>query len=814
MQFDDRARDAQSKQLQREVSEPIGDRLGLHAEYCRPKQSRDAPIGIATRKHAELAERIAPDLIAACATYRGLRLWLQFAKFAWSARSLSTPAVSAIVNYPDPETGQTALHAICSQTGSHVSRYLSRLLAYGADPRLQDQQGNTPMHLALKNRLPSADISQLTNLLLKHGGSAVQPNKLGQSALDLSLARGKVDLFERLVTATGSRPIGAEQQRVIAQQLIKTIKGLANEDHDAASLFFDLLISHRTLIGEDALKMTVVAALSATGRHPPTLFTGQLVNAGIELTYQGDDLERLLVDRAARDVNGAVMQKLVLQSAWRVEPPKWWHELIHSALDGQLPRDAALLVVGSEIERRSTFDPSVADRLRSVDAGRLVGEKSLARFYQYGAQFEQMLDIARIEQAPRNKTLTIADEILPRILPNLLHSYPNGVIDSAIEKISKGPPDNRRRGLIEGDLMALLNHPARNWAGSDAGVAAIVRALRRGGGFSRTQTPSWQVIDCWAQVGTLAHSFTKWRFDSIRTIQPGESNARSLLERYGFESRAGRATDDTGADNGGGFGVGFVLPAGKRQIRYQVFDVKGAVNFAQVDPNTRVEFRRGYLLIDSHEHGSLVIRNSSTVFGRAGLGHAAYWRAAKNKPLDLDALNADRINRQFQAVSSAEFARDKDAVHHALGCLRELHAVIEDYSAWKFDTREASAWMGLSEGSSKQLVGGHLSNGFAQLVGVLDSLHQKQQQIVSGVVPALAFVPSRATPWGRSEFKVERQGSQRELPVDDSTLPILKRLANHEPVTDQELQRSGIRSFFQQAGFDTQGELIMVAPAT
>lgn len=104
----------------------------------------------------------------------------------------------------------------------------------------------------------------------------------------------------------------------------------------------------------------------------------------------------------------------------------------------------------------------------------------------------------------------------------------------------------------------------------------------------------------WARIGTLGLSFTRWQYDAMKRWRGmGPSEKPPLLAASGMFS---------------------ATPARKSDARYHG-------GFVHNDPATglSVELRRAYIVISKPDLGTLVIRNSSPLFGRDLFAEPAYF---------------------------------------------------------------------------------------------------------------------------------------------------------------------------------------------
>lgn len=186
------------------------------------------------------------------------------------------------------------------------------------------------------------------------------------------------------------------------------------------------------------------------------------------------------------------------------------------------------------------------------------------------------------------------------------------------------------------------------------------------------------VLNNWAKIGTLGLSFTKWQYDAMaRWKGMGPSQKPSLLEQSGrFKAIPPRENDKT----------------------YH----RGFVNY---DPNTQlsIEFRRAYIVISKPGLGTLVIRNSSPVFGRDLLEEPAYYHPDKTYTQGENLFNPDTDLKDpdFQGVFSKRMHITRDAQlenHEKIDALlNALDESMEPYIAWKCGFKDGKPPEGFKE---------------------------------------------------------------------------------------------------------------------
>lgn len=125
------------------------------------------------------------------------------------------------------------------------------------------------------------------------------------------------------------------------------------------------------------------------------------------------------------------------------------------------------------------------------------------------------------------------------------------------------------------------------------------------------------VLNTWAKVGTQGLSFPKWQFDSMtRWKGQGPMQQSSLFEQSGLFKK---------------------VPPRENDAKYHG-------GFLHYDPATgvSVELRRAYIVISKPGLGTLVIRNSSQLFGRNLLPEPAYYSPEKLYTDETNLFNPDK----------------------------------------------------------------------------------------------------------------------------------------------------------------------------
>jgi len=412
------------------------------------------------------------------------------------------------------------------------------------------------------------------------------------------------------------------------------------------------------------------------------------------------------------------------------------------------------------------------------------------------------------------------DDPFTRLLPQLLFSLPPGAVDSLLHSIGMGVELGwHRRGdhshPNEAELLALLNHPQDPQRKSVGTLTDVISSIPGWMHYGIRVTGS--VVNNWADIGLLTFSFPRWKYDAQRlsySIGAGDVKVGvpSLFEQYEGFRRFDSNTDSRGFS----FGPGFELQPGKVRSRW-VTNYQGGREQGKFDPATEIVFYRGALVASHPRHGTIVVRNSSAEFGRDLLPHPCMFLERPKRgeeALDIRALTPQSVEQQFRSFFDPHLYRHRQSPQsHMQFLLSHLRAVCEDYAAWKFDTRRETAWSQSEFGTLQ--TGGHFSLGLKAVVGYLEGCSDAQKHHGDGQravdLPELAFVHPDLLPWGQFEFTEPSGAKASRLKVTQPVLQILKKLIDAR-ATDAELQATGVRSFLQEAGLNTQGELVLLKP--
>jgi hypothetical protein len=244
-----------------------------------------------------------------------------------------------------------------------------------------------------------------------------------------------------------------------------------------------------------------------------------------------------------------------------------------------------------------------------------------------------------------------------------------------------------------------------------------------------------------------------------------------------------------------------------------------------------------YILASHPGLGTLLIRNSSPLFGRDTFPHFAYWGptpvSRRYPPLDL--LHPEHMiaSGRLRPVLSAE---GKDYRTISLGLIQSksvtqlvngVIAVKDGLRRWKFDTDADSAWDSDPQTGERYPSGAgmHLSEGFPALVQHLVERYrfidaaESSGYDVAEQLPDLAFYHPYLPAWHPHTYTLTPvpngpETTRSQLTLSREVLDGLKKLA------DRNLRRSDVATLerlgvmqFLMAGAQAQAELVMVPPA-
>jgi hypothetical protein len=182
-------------------------------------------------------------------------------------------------------------------------------------------------------------------------------------------------------------------------------------------------------------------------------------------------------------------------------------------------------------------------------------------------------------------------------------------------------------------------------------------------GVDSVRTINSEAMNNWSRAATLGLSYPKWQYDTMRRWKGmGPQEQPSLFQASGlFQPLPARASDTT-------FHGGYFLK----------------------DPKTNlaIEFRRAYMAISHPKNGTLIIRNSSPVFGRDLLPELAYFHPKTSFGTPEDLIDIETLERQgFHSVLDRDLHQtpQMQEQHHTqiAGLLEMFDTAMEPYIQWK-----------------------------------------------------------------------------------------------------------------------------------
>ncbi|MBY0404025.1 MAG: ankyrin repeat domain-containing protein [Cyanobacteria bacterium] len=360
-----------------------------------------------------------------------------------------------------------------------------------------------------------------------------------------------------------------------------------------------------------------------------------------------------------------------------------------------------------------------------------------------------------------------------RLTPFLM-GYPfNHSLEAIFKKIEHQFdhfPGTRGYHPNEAELMLLAKHPDLH-SGDRSKISTVTTALTSLTRFIDTQTPLTEVaFKAWGDIGLLTHSFRFWRYDT-------QGGPKSLFAKFGFK----------------------LFPTNR------IHDDKYGKGFWYKDPDSKIlfEFRRGYLVATHPEEGTLVIRNSSQVFGRDLLKHPAYFLPNPMSLRELETFDPQKLPEDAHILNRDLYTQGtKKDVRNDLkiaALTNGFLALKENYRRYKLDTKAFEGY-----GNEKHFTG-HLSPGLKEMVAVLNTW-----KLEGKALPDLAFV--------HPEFPIGEGYAYGEDTNGEKVQRFLLTASHLKELTDfvsggwtvSKYPDSNWIKFLKQAGVENRGELVML----
>lgn len=558
------------------------------------------------------------------------------------------PAINLLLKYGASLSGTSAFEAVVTE--QQLTQRAHRFLAYGQDPNeLTSDQKNSLLFYAAQKGNP-----KLIRPLLAAGADPMGRDDRGWTLLhwaayynDLSLARQCLTLGLQAndnQSKDHSTPLLVAASHGSPEFMALLLEHGA--DPMAVDIFGNTLL-HYAVTSQDlkCLEKALERGVDPfqKNKHEETPLKKSI------LRYREKSLARLL--KLYREKNQPLEQNL-----------------ISTAIQSQnLPGLKVLLEAGLSPNKPDTEGhlPLSKVFLESIAFGLRIN--LIETLKHFGA------DPARLP--PDDQLLTALHLQNPQMLINVFLKNQNTLRHTTLNKLfeiidAEGTLETWKSFVPE--LLAIVDHlppSARTSEMLNDASEAITRTYSYL--YDNQEGPSVRKLERislqnWGQLGTLGLSFSRWRFDAMtRWKGLGPQEEPSLLEASGlFTPSPPRLHDGT----------------------YQR-------SFTHTNPETGlcIELRRAYISISQPELGTLVIRNSSQVFGRDLLEEPAYYRPDKTYTGGDDLVNPKELNffGGFESVLSKQ-------LHQTLKQQKEVHAKIEAlilafektmdrYVAWKCD---------------------------------------------------------------------------------------------------------------------------------
>lgn len=280
-----------------------------------------------------------------------------------------------------------------------------------------------------------------------------------------------------------------------------------------------------------------------------------------------------------------------------------------------------------------------------------------------------------------------------------------------------------------------------------------------------------QTVMNWAKIGFLAHAFRFWKLDS----QGGKD---SLFGKFGFKPMAKRSTDEK-------YHGGYTITKANNKA-------------LTLKDGTLIEFRRGYLLVSHPGQGTLVIRNSSYVFGRDKMPHVAYYSETAMTEADLTTLDPANDYR-FKNILTSNLYVSSQFPATLKFLLGELMALKSDYRKWKFDSEAFN--------EAGQFVGDRTA-GMKQIVSMLEeALAQHQLGLTDKPLPSLVMTSPNMPVYEPFSYKDSKGVKKKQYEITEARLQEIKDSANGQWSAAKYPNSEWLK--FVQAGVDNDAELIL-----
>jgi ankyrin repeat protein len=522
--------------------------------------------------------------------------------------------------------------------------------------------------------------------------------------------------------------------------------------------------------------------------------------AGILLKWGADPLAKSgdgksLFDRAVscRDIPGMMMWAEYETNPFARATPVVQQIGLY---DDQIQEQKAELIRFGKI-RAQLSGPAEQEMIAYASSGSPESEERRSREYLHAYQVATTPGMWH----QKNEELL---KIIPRIL---LSEKPTGLTEliASVERLFDHNEDVRGFHPFESELMALVAHPSRNQERLEL-VRTTVLALTSINRFLNTNIFSVpaSTVSLWGRIGVLGLSFRRWKWDTQGVVL-GDSRAESLYEKFGFEPLPTQSLLSSP------FGSGFSLSHRRKEMIGRQARSRDAQSV--FDADTYIEHRHGYLLASHPIAGTLIVRNSSPVFGRDVLAHPAYYsRFAPGQGFAKDefsVLTVLGIEGGFTPILHPSlYEAHSSTVGNIEVLLSHLEEVATSYGSWKFDTHPVTAWERM-EGVGVFMQGGYFSEGYSTLVQTLRKMVTRAMQN-EDPYPELAFFDTGLPPWAPIKFTDMDGREFSTLELKPTAVRLLEKLGTSSATKEDFSTDNGRAYHFFQAGLDRGAELVIL----
>jgi uncharacterized protein (DUF1697 family) len=463
-----------------------------------------------------------------------------------------------------------------------------------------------------------------------------------------------------------------------------------------------------------------------------------------------------------------------------------------------------------------------ADRnIREEAADLLSYSNSLYDFYLYSEAYRNFNDNGNSGAA------------LVKLMPSVLWKYPTGSLRELMGEIEAfhdtlmGSGHRPISHHNEAEMLLLLNHPRLPSLAPEHTnyITSVFTSVPR---FidEDPQIPlkNFQTIENWQRIGALTHNHLRYKHDARPARVEDDSTLPALLEEFGLRAIAGRHTDfGDPRENIPPLGKGYLLQG-------MAFDGLERTHRSGLDEEettfssaTTIELRQGYFLTVHPDAGTLIVRNSSLVFGRDALYHPAYWSpVGVGEEISLNELlnlSVDEIQLGLMHIGHLDIHRENVAVENNknIAFLLDQFKIFQaEYRNWKFNSDDETAFVEVNGRRRLSDTGAWNAPGFKEIVTRLNcwlggspNSAPDASMIAEKPPLALAFAHPHLPPWSTHSFIDEHGHKQQRLSLNEERMGVLNDLVRGR-ASRHELIDSGLQSFFQVAGINTHGELIIV----